>query len=189
MDNDGDLIGRIYVVRTAGGSEQVGIYAYNGDASNGNVNTGFRLGIDRSSNATVGFTHPAAWRAGLNLGEIVTKDISSNVSCAASTYTALGSITLGAGTWVISAGINYASGAVGMRYACISTNSGTTAPSAEEQRSCAEYVYLGTANPCRLNVTRIVSITASTTYYLKGWQNGVSAGLNATGYIRATRVG
>ena len=123
-----------------------------------------------------------------NLGTVVTKDISSNVSCANSAYTALGSVSLVAGTWIIVGGINYVAAASGQRFICISANSGTTAPTAVEQRSAQQYVdCTSTSSQIRLNVSRIVEHTSTTSYYLKAWQSSGSA-INATGYLKAVRI-
>lgn len=122
------------------------------------------------------------------LGTIVDKDILTGVSCAASAYTAMGSISLAAGKWIITGCIQYPAN-TGMRYICISTNSGTTAPSAAESRTCAEYVYMSTSAICRLSTTRIVSISSATTYYLKAYQtNSGSSALSATGSLHAIRI-
>lgn len=209
LDKDGELVGQLRMIDRNGGimSFRLGVFTEN--ASGTAVSNTIELRVAKDGTRSYYIQDPAAFRTAIGanssgvwnasqiptlatskisgLGDTVTKDISSSVSCATSAYTSLGSITLPAGTWVIMAGINYASGAAGMRYISISTNSGTTGPSALEQRACTQYVRTDVATSIRLNVTRFTVLSGSEEFYLKAWQNSGSA-LNATGYIQAIRI-
>ena len=149
----------------------------------------FSVGIQSFANGGgICYKNSANMLAWLGIGTVVEDDVSSNVSCANNAYTSLGSITLTAGTWVISAHIYFVSSSGGVRTVVVSTASGSTSPRDAEVRTATSIPGGASNQNIRASTTRIVTITANTTYYLKAYQSS-GAALNATGNIKAVRVG
>lgn len=115
------------------------------------------------------------------IGDFVSKDQTTNVSCVNTGWTNVTSITVDAGTWVVSANLNYANNSTGRRVASISTTSGSYDSMCADQRPPTS----GAAT--WMNLCRVLTTSTSKTVYLTAWQNS-GAALNATGYLRAVRI-
>lgn len=103
------------------------------------------------------------------------------------TNTNLTSISLEAGTWVITAGVRFPSNATGLRRMNVATSSGSA--NADVQLMAVN------GGSTQLAYTLIVSPTATTTYYLNCYQNSGSnlslsagGGENGLNFIRAVRI-
>lgn len=103
------------------------------------------------------------------------------------TNTNLTSISLEAGTWVITAGVRFPSNATGLRRLNVTTSSGSA--NADVQLMAVN------GGSTQLAYTLIVSPTATTTYYLNCYQNSGSnlslsagGGENGLNFIRAVRI-
>lgn len=115
------------------------------------------------------------------IGDIVSKNQTTNVSTASSAYTNICSISIGAGTWTLFGNVRFANNATGRRGATIAPTSQGTNEAIFATSDAVDGSYT------RLNVSGVVEPTATTTYYLVGWQNS-GAALNAVGYLRAVRI-
>lgn len=103
------------------------------------------------------------------------------------TNTNLTSLSLEAGTWVITAGVRFPSNATGLRRMNVATSSGSA--NADVQLMAVN------GGSTQLAYTLIVSPTATTTYYLNCYQNSGSnlslsagGGENGLNFIRAVRI-
>lgn len=197
-DKDGNAYASLTTAKRStsdGGWNDVGLYVYSHDGTN-QIQNYMILGIKPDGTKRVAIDREP-WIEALGIGGESSLTFSSNVSIPNSTYAVLkvtsggttyDHLSLAAGTWVITGGILYASKANGQRYICITTASGSTAPSSTEALDCAEYVDCNsTATQVRLSTTRIVKITSTTNYYLKAWQSSGSA-LDAQGKLHAVRI-
>lgn len=111
----------------------------------------------------------------------------ANVTATATTGgTAVTSFTLGKGIWLISAGVNFAANATGIRKAVGSTTSG--ALSTTNGAALAMQVSAASAGQTRVQICGIVLISSdNTTYYINAGQSSGSA-LGATCRARAIRL-
>lgn len=113
------------------------------------------------------------------------KDVldSTGKSVATATWTPLGSVTLDAGVWVVVFSAQFASNATGRRSINLSTTSGSTSLNVQAalqlQAANGGYTVVSRAN--------ILDVSATTTYYLNGYQNSGST-LTTTSDIRAARI-
>lgn len=98
-----------------------------------------------------------------NVGTVVSSNNSADVTIPTSTATAVTSVTLDPGKWIIVGKVRFASNATGARRINISTTSG--AGDIQFQISAGSAVQLN------LQTTVIEEVTESTTYYLNAWQN------------------
>lgn len=101
------------------------------------------------------------------IGEYKSASNSAAVSLANSTAKALTSISLTAGTWVVSCHGRFANNATGYRRLNLSTTSGDSAQNVSSPAV--------NGNTTDMYFTRIMRPTATTTFYLNGWQNSGSA--------------
>lgn len=159
--------------------------------------------VDNAGKREVHFTDGTAWRNGLgassgiwpaslggtgsdSFGTIETDDISTAVSVATATWKAIGSVTLGAGDWIVSYNSYFAINATGRRGMLIHTTADTTSTNSLRQGGVEVMAVNGGVT--MLNGCRVLHLTAaSTTYYLNVMQSS-GANLNVTGYIRAFRL-
>ncbi|MBO7701988.1 MAG: hypothetical protein J6S36_03655 [Eggerthellaceae bacterium] len=126
------------------------------------------------------------------IGTQVTEEFSTSVTVAnassatSGTGTAVGSITVTKGRWVIYGHWVFASNATGNRWGCINTSSGTVSPTATNPGSFRTAACSGA--PTVVNAMTIVNVTGTTaTYYLSAAQNS-GAALGVTGCMRAIRI-
>ena len=98
-------------------------------------------------------------------------------------YTSVGNITLDAGTWVLTGRVEFAENATGQRAICWSkTNSGNDGTSGLTKGNASGDGVTGLCN------STVITLTASTTIYLLGWQNAVANGLSCTYWINAVCI-
>ena len=115
-----------------------------------------------------------------NLGAITTA--SDTVSVASGTGTAITSVTLEAGTWLIEGSAEFAANSTGVRGANLHVSSGSTNFA---QTGCR--VNAASSGATDMPVQWVTKRTAQTTVYLNAYQNS-GAALSTTGYIRAMRI-
>ncbi len=115
-----------------------------------------------------------------NLGAITTA--SATVSVASGTGTALCSVTLDPGTWLIEGSVEFAANATGVRGANLHVGSGSTNFA---QTGCR--VNAASSGTTDLPVQWVTKRTSQTTVHLNAYQNS-GAALSTTGYIRAMRI-
>ena len=180
LDKDGDYIGSVYSRLTTDKSIETCLQARTNVNGTEYTNT-ITVGMDDDGTRYYRVTSPGAFCEALNVGDFVSKNQTANVSMVNGDYTNVCSISIGAGTWVLFGNVRYASNATGRR--------GVTIASTSQGTNEAIFATSGAVNGSytRLNVSGVVQPTATTTYYLVGWQNS-GAALNATGYLRAVRI-
>lgn len=122
--------------------------------------------------------------ANLGIGTITTSS-PSEVDVNTSSWATLGSITLAAGTWVVSVGSTFASNTSGRRATYFGTNSGGSSIVVSDMASTTQAPADG--GMTKFSSTAILTPTASTTYYCRAWQNSGST-LSCRCYIRAVKV-
>lgn len=109
------------------------------------------------------------------LGDIKTANLSSDLTIATATNKAVVSIQLYAGTWIIVARARFSANATGYRKINITSTSASS--------DCHMQVPAVSGAVTQLALTRIVSPTTTTTYYLNAYQNsGSSLTMSAGGY-------
>lgn len=182
VDSNDILIGQLRSTHGTDGTVGYRLVARQGTTASGGIKQAY-LGVNISPSGVVSYTisSPEAFCSALHVGDWVVKDQTTNVSMANNAYSNLCSISLPAGTWIVTGQINWASNATGMRMAYISTTS-QTYNAARAQSSAA----INGAST-QQNVSGPLLVTATQTVYLVGWQNS-GAALNATGYLRAVRI-
>lgn len=74
QDKDSERIAYIRVDRETDGYNKLKLYVYGEDSSGDETFNGLVIGVDRSGNRTVSVSSSAAWRTGLGLGSLSTKD-------------------------------------------------------------------------------------------------------------------
>lgn len=119
-------------------------------------------------------------------GAYQVNDDSTGVSVANNAWRTVNQLTLAAGRWLLRYDVEFDSDATGYRGCGISTASGSI--SAANLRQSGVTVPAANGAGTRLNGSRIVNPTSSTTYYLVVRQNSGSA-LNTTSYIQAVKIG
>ncbi len=107
------------------------------------------------------------------VGTIKTANLSSNTTIATATNKAIVSISLEAGTWIIVARGRFSANATGYRHINISTTSADNGVHIQ--------VPAVSGAVTQLSVTRIVSITSTTTFYMNAYQNSGSTLTMAAG--------
>lgn len=115
-----------------------------------------------------------------NLGAITTA--SNTKSVASGTGTAICSVTLEAGTWLIEGNVEFAANATGVRGANLHLTSGSTNNALTGHRVSA-----ASSGTTDLPVHWMTKRTAQTTVYLNCYQDS-GAALSVTGYLRAMRI-
>jgi len=118
-----------------------------------------------------------------NLGAITAAN--GTVSVASGTGTAICSVTLEAGTWLIEGNVSFASSATGRRIADLATGSGTVSAGVIAQTGMEVPAVSGGVTA--LHTGWMTKRTAQTTIYLNCYQDS-GAALSVTGYIRAMRI-
>jgi hypothetical protein len=107
------------------------------------------------------------------VGTIKTANLSSNTTIATATNKAIVSISLEAGTWIIVARGRFSANATGYRHINISTTSADNGVHIQ--------VPAVSGAVTQLSVTRIVSISSTTTFYMNAYQNSGSTLTMAAG--------
>lgn len=122
-----------------------------------------------------------------SVGTVKTAYLTSAKSVATGTDTNLCSVSLEAGTWVITAGVRFPANASGHRRMNIATTSASNA--ADVQLPAVS------GASTQLNYTLVVTPTATTTYYLNCYHNAgttlsliAGGGENGINFIRAVRI-
>lgn len=123
----------------------------------------------------------------LNVGEVKEKDVSTAVSVANNTNKSLGSLSLEAGTWLVSWGAVFDGNATGVRCGYIGT-SADTSTNAQMYRMTRVQVAAASTYQTFLRGSCILGPTSTTSYYLTLLQTSGST-LDCTGNIRAIRIG
>lgn len=121
-----------------------------------------------------------------NIGTVVTTDVSTAVSVANQTWKSIGSVTLGAGTWVVAYNATFASNSTGGRGMVLSTTADDGGTNAE-RRSGLVVLPAVSGTYTAFGSSRIVNVTGSGTFHCNVWQ-GSGAALNVSGYLRAVRI-
>ena len=147
--------------------------------------TGEQTLVTPIANGGTGATTAAGALSNLHVGDTETKDQTTSVSLGTSAYKNICSVSLAAGTWVVSANIQFESNATGRRYAIISTASGDASTADLRTHSANTAAVSGVYT--YINVGTVLTLNSTTTVYLKGWQNS-GGNLNAVGYIAAVRI-
>lgn len=112
----------------------------------------------------------------------VVSNTSSTVSVGSSSKSVV-SISLSAGTWVVTGTISYASIVAGRQFAGLNTSSSITA---NTEGTVVHYSNTAKSQTIALNVTRIFTFSSTTTVYLNGvCETTVNTGTNT---IRAVRI-
>jgi hypothetical protein len=109
---------------------------------------------------------------------------SSGVSVSVDTGTKLLSITLPAGTWVISACASFSANGAGRRQINIYTTSGYSNVGIN---SCPVQVPAVSDSSTCISSSAIIQITSSVTYYLNVYQNSGSS-LTVSGMLSAVKI-
>jgi len=118
-----------------------------------------------------------------NLGAITAANDTASVS--SGTGTAICSVTLEAGTWVIEGNVRFAANATGARVIDLSNASGSVSAGVIAQTGVEVPAVSG--GYTALHTTWQTKRTAQTTVYLNCYQDS-GAALSVTGYIRAMRI-
>lgn len=120
-----------------------------------------------------------------HIGDLVTDSASVSLASATGDATAITSVTITAGTWVLTGFIRFAANATGQRLANISNTSGASSTAIMEQSGIQQDAV--SSGGTYMNVARIVTATSSTTMYLNVRQNSGST-LSTSGFLRAVRI-
>lgn len=117
------------------------------------------------------------------IGTVKDAYLSSSMSISANTGTALCSISLEAGTWVVSCGARFPANSSGSRRANLSTTSGYTSLDVQLDASSVMMQF---------NFTKIVTPTSTTTYYLNAYSTTAltmpSGSAGVGNFISAVRI-
>lgn len=169
-----------YAERTDTGMKMLVGIASGGDAHGiySNTNGKWLIYFDSTGKARIPATlylseAPMLLGHGTALGTITSANLSSNLSIATATSKAVVSLTLYAGTWIIVARARFSANATGYRRINISTTSASTDAHLQ--------VPAVSGAVTQLELTKIVSITSTTTYYLNAYQNSGSSLTMAAG--------
>lgn len=120
-----------------------------------------------------------------HIGDLVTDSASVSLASATGDATAITSVTITAGTWVLTGFIRFAANATGQRLANISNTSGASSTAIMEQSGIQQDAV--SSGGTYMNVARIITATSSTTMYLNVRQNSGST-LSTSGFLRAVRI-
>lgn len=138
-------------------------------------------------NSSVSISHPDTWRDALGIGTVKSTTISTNVSVATSTYKSIGSISLGAGKWIITYGASYSTSTSGLRSTYLYTSQDAAADTNWYLATCIQTAPASGGSTYH-HGSHIVTPSTTQTYYLSVWQNSGGA-LNCKGAIYAVKVG
>ena len=162
-------------------------------------------GQARAIAAKGGMTDATAWRSILGLGSMATEsasdyvstsvgigtlkytDVSNNVSVASSTNKSIASISLDAGTWVVTYGASYSANSTGFRSTFLYTTADTSSSGDWTRATCIQTPGMSVGGVYHQG-SHIIKTNSTSTYYLTCWQNSGSS-LNCTGAIYAVKVG
>lgn len=119
---------------------------------------------------------------------IVSNSKSTNTSMSNGSGTALTSVQVTGGTWLIEGHATFASNNTGRRILCVNTTSGTIATSTDSAATVSQTATNGAATYMAITTIYTRTTKGTTTLYLNGQQNSGSS-LNCTGaWIRAVRL-
>lgn len=123
-----------------------------------------------------------------NIGTVVTDDISTSVSVSTGAWTAIGSVALGTGTWVVTYNASFASNSTGARFIVLS-NTANNAGTTTEQRAGRVSANATSGFITSLHASRVFINQTSSPYTLRlnVYQSSGSA-LNVSGFLRAARI-
>lgn len=185
VDQNGKTAAQIVFKETSAGLKQVQIQAHGYNSSNADVWNSLAVNISKDGTRSYTITDPSAFCEALHVGDFVSNDQSSAVSVANSTWVNVTSLSLAAGTWVISAVLQFSSNSTGRRTIALSSASGTPSQDARRQGSVAVRAVEGDAT--YISITSIRVLSSSGTVYVKGHQNSGSA-INTYAYANAVRL-
>lgn len=112
----------------------------------------------------------------------------AEISMTASTYTTVAQFTLPAGKWIISGCIRWGMSSTGRRWAALSTAQNSSGSTAAVLLTNEIKGWSDGSGHAFTSFFSVLSVSASTTYYLNGWQNSGGA-LAALGRLMAVRIG
>ena len=179
-----------YGAVTTAGLSRNGLWAYNYD-SNGNLigNNSFAVQVTKTGDLTYQMTSPKNFCAALGLGTVVdeTAGSSGTISVASATATNIMSVSLGAGTWVITGTVAYQGGSSATAGSYMHCRIGTTSTGTQIAHAAVGCVKAGNT---QVTTVGIKTFSATTTVYLSAQQgtgNSVNVAKGNTG-IKAVRV-
>ncbi len=120
------------------------------------------------------------------IGSVLTADLASASTIASGTALSIASISLPPGTWVLTGRVRFSANANGFRQANINATNGSSAANIR--------VAPVSGSVTQLSLTKIVTVSSTTTYYLNAYQNsGSSLSLEAgsdgeINSLRAVRI-
>lgn len=120
-----------------------------------------------------------------NIGSVVSSSNSSAISITTGDPAIpIANVTLSAGVWILVGKIRFSNNGTGIRRGNIETTSGTTAINVQVQ------AVNNNQNTTDIQVTKIVTVASSATYYLNAWQNSGSTLTCAAGigWLNAVRI-
>ena len=151
---------------------------YNESTSKGNDS----IYISIPNSANDGSSNYKVWHAGnLKTGTIVEK-AASNASRASGSNINFNNVSLAAGTWLVVACFGFGSNTSGVRAGKLTTTSADTSTLTEGQATLSP-----PSGAMRFTVSRIFSLSATTTVYAVGYQNSGSS-INGQASIKAVRI-
>lgn len=183
-DKDGERLAGISVARMTDGKTRAGLYAWNEDSNGNEVSNALHATVAKDGTCSYSVTDSAAFCSAINVGDTVTKDVSSAVSVAKSTWANIADVVLAAGTWVVTGNVQFASNATGRRIIAFTTAS---SPSATDNRQHRVEVGAASGAETRLNLSCTKTFSSQTTLHFKAYQNSGSS-LSTTGYVSAVRI-
>ena len=150
------------------------------DTTNSKGNDSIYISIPNTAND--GSTSYKVWHAGnLKTGTIVEK-AASNASRASGSNINFNNVSLAAGTWLVVACFGFGSNTSGVRAGKLTTTSADTSTLTEGQATLSP-----PSAAMRFTVSRIFSLSATTTVYAVGYQNSGSS-INGQASIKAVRI-
>lgn len=181
--SSGNWWGAIPTIDNSSGVMEVGRYIDFHISDTGTSDYDYRMNLTASGAMTFSGTLTLSGH-NTAIGSIIDAYLSSNKSLSASTATMLVSISLPAGTWVCTCGIRFASSTSGYRMGNLETTSGNGAFNITQAPV--------NGNVTQMLFTKIITTTATTTYYLNGYSTAAvtvnSSGANYGTFIRAVRI-
>lgn len=121
------------------------------------------------------------------VGSQLSTSISSAQTVSNNSTTALGSISLPTGTWLLMAHVQFSNNTTGYREISLSTTSGTIGETYDHMSFAKSQAPSGGNAVLNCHDVVVNSSSSNVTYYLNAWQNSGSS-LTATGKIIATRL-
>ena len=121
------------------------------------------------------------------VGSQLSTSISSAQTVSNNSTTALGSISLPTGTWLLMAHVQFSNNTTGYREISLSTTSGSIGETYDHMSFAKAQAPSGGNAVLNCHDAVVNSSSSNATYYLNAWQNSGSS-LTATGKILATRL-